>query len=169
MTTLRPFTCDDLFKFNNVNFDPLTETYGLSFYTQYLARWPEYFQVAESPSGQIMGYIMGKVEGHMENWHGHVTALTVSPDYRRLGLAALLMNFLEDISEKKRAYFVDLFVRKSNQVAINMYQNLGYIIYRTILDYYAGEHDEDAYDMRKALSRDVEKKSIIPYTHPECN
>lgn len=38
------------------NFDPLTETYGLSFYTQYLARWPEYFQLAESPSGQIMGY-----------------------------------------------------------------------------------------------------------------
>lgn len=38
------------------NFDPLTETYGLSFYTKYLAKWPEYFQVAESPSEQIMGY-----------------------------------------------------------------------------------------------------------------
>jgi len=23
---------------------------------QYLAHWPEYFQVAESPSGEIMGY-----------------------------------------------------------------------------------------------------------------
>lgn len=34
----------------------MTETYGLSFYTQYLAHWPEYFQVAESPSGEIMGY-----------------------------------------------------------------------------------------------------------------
>lgn len=30
--------------------------YGLGFYLQYLARWPEYFQVAESPSGEIMGY-----------------------------------------------------------------------------------------------------------------
>jgi len=30
--------------------------YGLSFYMQYLAHWPEYFQVAESPSGEIMGY-----------------------------------------------------------------------------------------------------------------
>lgn len=44
--------------------------------------------------------VMGKAEGHGENWHGHVTALTVSPDYRRLGLAAALMNFLEDVSEK---------------------------------------------------------------------
>lgn len=88
---------------------------------------------------------MGKAEGNGDNWHGHVTALTVSPDYRRLGLAALLMNFLEDVSEKKKAYFVDLFVRVSNKVAINMYKNLGYIVYRTILDYYFGDPDEDAY------------------------
>lgn len=44
--------------------------------------------------------VMGKAEGRGENWHGHVTALTVAPDYRRLGLAATLMNFLEDVSEK---------------------------------------------------------------------
>lgn len=44
--------------------------------------------------------VMGKAEGHGENWHGHVTALAVSPDYRRLGLATSLMNFLEDVSEK---------------------------------------------------------------------
>ncbi len=33
-----------------------TSQYGLSFYMQYLARWPEYFQVAEAPNGEIMGY-----------------------------------------------------------------------------------------------------------------
>ncbi|KAF5301404.1 hypothetical protein FQA39_LY02133 [Lamprigera yunnana] len=166
MTTLRPFTCNDMYKFNKVNLDPLTETYGLSFYMQYLAHWPEYFQVAQSPGGDIMGYIMGKAEGHGENWHGHVTALTVSPEYRRLGLAATLMNFLEDVSEKKRAYFVDLFVRVSNKVAINMYTNLGYIVYRTVLEYYSGDPDEDAYDMRKACSRDIKQKSVIPLNHP---
>ncbi|KAG7199261.1 hypothetical protein KM043_018126 [Ampulex compressa] len=166
MTTLRPFTSNDLFKFNNMNLDPLTETYGLSFYMHYLAHWPEYFQVAESPSGEMMGYIMGKAEGHGENWHGHVTALTVSPDYRRLGLAAMLMKSLEEVSEKKQAYFVDLFVRVSNKVAIKMYQRLGYIVYRTVLEYYNGDPDEDAYDMRKALSRDVKKKSVIPLMHP---
>lgn len=162
MTTIRPFTCDDIFTFNNVNLDPLTETYGLAFYLQYLAHWPEYFQVAESPSGQIMGYIMGKAEGSSENWHGHVTALTVAPEYRRLGLAAKLMHNLEDISEKKRCFFVDLFVRVSNAVAVDMYRRLGYIVYRKVLEYYSGDVDEDAFDMRKALSMDVEKKSIVP-------
>ena len=43
---------------------------------------------------------MGKSEGPGEMWHGHVTALTVAPEYRRLGLAAALMNNLETISEK---------------------------------------------------------------------
>ena len=41
-------------------------------------------------------------------------------------------------------------------------QNLGYVVYRTVLQYYSGETDEDAYDMRKALSRDRDKKSMIP-------
>ena len=45
MTTLRPFRVNDIFKFNRVNLDPLTETYGIGFYFHYLARWPEYFNV----------------------------------------------------------------------------------------------------------------------------
>ncbi|XP_066093131.1 N-alpha-acetyltransferase 20 isoform X2 [Saccopteryx bilineata] len=160
MTTLRAFTCDDLFRFNNINLDPLTETYGIPFYLQYLAHWPEYFIVAEAPGGELMGYIMGKAEGSVarEEWHGHVTALSVAPEFRRLGLAAKLMELLEEISE-----------RVSNQVAVNMYKQLGYSVYRTVIEYYSasnGEPDEDAYDMRKALSRDTEKKSIIPLPHP---
>lgn len=166
MTTLRPFTCDDLFRFNNVNLDPLTETYGVPFYLQYMVRWSEYFQVAEDPNGKIMGYVMGKAEGRQTQWHGHVTALTVAPDFRRLGLAAKLMNTLEEISERKHCFFVDLFVRVSNEVAIEMYKNLGYSIYRTVLEYYSGDTDEDAYDMRKALSADVNKESIIPLPFP---
>ena len=31
MTTLRPFTCDDLFTYNDVNTDVLTETFHLNF------------------------------------------------------------------------------------------------------------------------------------------
>jgi len=79
LKTIRAFRCDDMFRFNNVlvlqsftdnvlilmnpclnlidsNLDPLTETYGLSFYLQYLAHWPECFQVVEAPNGHIMGY-----------------------------------------------------------------------------------------------------------------
>eukprot|EP00002_Diphylleia_rotans_P016008 TRINITY_DN3105_c0_g1_i1.p2 TRINITY_DN3105_c0_g1~~TRINITY_DN3105_c0_g1_i1.p2 ORF type:complete len:173 (-),score=38.21 TRINITY_DN3105_c0_g1_i1:805-1323(-) len=165
MTTTRRFVASDLLRFNRINLDPLTETYNMGFYLQYLARWPDYFLVQQSPCGQLMGYIMGKAEGVGENWHGHVTAVTVSPDYRRLHMAQSLMQSLEEISEKiYDGYFVDLFVRISNAVAINMYKGMGYSVYRQIIGYYSGE--EDAYDMRKALPRDVDKKSIIPIPHP---
>lgn len=38
--------------------------------------------MAEGAGQNVMGYILGKVEGEDENWHGHVTALTVAPDFR---------------------------------------------------------------------------------------
>ena len=36
-------------------------------------------------------------------------------------------------------------MRVSNNVAVDMYKRLGYSVYRTVLEYYSGETDEDAY------------------------
>ena len=165
MATTRRFRCTDLLKFNDINLDVLTDTYNQSFYLNYFARWPQYFLMQEAPSGNLMGYIMGKAEGKGELWHGHVTAVTVAPDYRRLGLARALMDHLERVTEDTmNGYFVDLFVRVSNSLAITMYEKFGYSVYRGVLGYYSGE--EDAFDMRKALPRDAEKKSIVPLAKP---
>lgn len=41
--------------------------------------------------------VMGKAEGQKELWHGHVTAVTVAPEYRRLGVAKQLMDSLETV------------------------------------------------------------------------
>ncbi|RNA08292.1 N-alpha-acetyltransferase 20-like [Brachionus plicatilis] len=166
MSITREFTCFDLLKINNVNLDPLTENFGLPFYLQYLTKWPEMFQVNETISGRFKGYIMAKVEGNKENWHGHVTCLSVAPEFRRQGVSRLLMNEFEKISEIKNSWFCDLFVRVSNKIAFDMYTKFGYTVYRRVLDYYTGENDEDAFDMRKAMPRDLEKKSIIPLPHP---
>ncbi|MCE3215340.1 N(alpha)-acetyltransferase 20, NatB catalytic subunit, partial [Datura stramonium] len=56
MTTIRRFSCNDLLRFASVNLDHLTETFNMSFYMTYMARWPDYFHVAEAPGGHIMGY-----------------------------------------------------------------------------------------------------------------
>eukprot|EP01043_Picozoa_sp_COSAG02_P079223 COSAG02_NODE_18222_length_952_cov_2.724502_1_plen_76_part_00 len=45
---------------------------------------------------------------------------------------------------------------------INMYKKFGYSVYRQVVGYYSGPNSEDAYDMRKALPRDTQKRSIIP-------
>ncbi|KAK2973749.1 hypothetical protein RJ640_019749 [Escallonia rubra] len=57
MTTIRRFCCNDLLRFSSVNLDHLTETFNMSFYMTYLARWPDYFHVAEAPGNRVMGYI----------------------------------------------------------------------------------------------------------------
>ena len=53
---------------------------------------------------------------------------------------------------RKNSYFCDLFVRVSNKVAYEMYTKSGYIVYRTVLDYYTGDKDEDAYGKSKDLN-----------------
>ena len=111
MTTVRRFTTDDLFNGGNVNLDHYTENFYLPFYLEYLAKWPEYCSTQESPSGKVIGYVFGKVEGLGERypWHGHVTAVTVAPEFRRLGMAHALMDLLERVSDEiHAAYFVDL-------------------------------------------------------------
>ncbi|OON14887.1 acetyltransferase, GNAT family, partial [Opisthorchis viverrini] len=141
------------------------------------------YEISTATSGRLMGYMMAKSEGRGMDWHGHVTALSVAPEYRRLGLATQLMLDLEETSERqvelpsevhyfcllyrKRCYYVDLFVRASNKLGLEIYTKLGYVVYRRVLNYYWGSvEDEDAFDMRKALSTDVDKRSVIPLTRP---
>lgn len=161
MSTTRRFRPSDLFRFNQVNLDKLTETYNMHFYFSYMGQWPEYQQTISTPDGAVSAYLIGKAEGSGRNWHGHVSAVTVGPGFRRLGLARKLMEVCEELSEATYdCYFVDLFVRQSNAVAINMYKGFDYVTYRTIRGYYGD--GEDAYDMRRALKRDVKKQSVVP-------
>jgi N-terminal acetyltransferase B complex catalytic subunit len=128
------------------------------------------------PNAQLTPFaVMGKLESspsylisspHYLPYHAHITALTVSPHARRLGLARTLTTSLESSGDAYDAWFVDLFVRKSNKIAQALYKGLGYSIYRKVLDYYSDDptdsskDGEDAYDMRKSLARDVEGKHV---------
>ncbi len=61
MANFRQFRPGDLNKLSKCNLDPFTETYELSFYMQYYAKWPSLFQVAEDQHGNIIGYSMDTV------------------------------------------------------------------------------------------------------------
>jgi N-terminal acetyltransferase B complex catalytic subunit len=114
--------------------------------------------------------VMGKLESspsyyvnseHYLPFHAHITALTVAPHARRLGLARTLSSTLENSGDEYDAWFVDLFVRKSNKVGQALYKGLGYKVFRVVKEYYVDDlsddtkDGEDAWDMRKRLKRDV--------------
>lgn len=61
MTTIRQFSIFDMYKFNNVNLDILTETYSTDFYGKYKAIWGEYCVSAENSSVMIEGYVLGRM------------------------------------------------------------------------------------------------------------
>lgn len=119
--------------------------------------------------------VMGKLESSpayyqgSENylpWHAHITALTVAPEARRLGIGKLLSEQLEAVADDNNAWFVDLFVRASNHKAIAFYKSMGYSVYRVVKDYYGDNTEdptldsEDAYDMRKSCKRDVKGEHV---------
>jgi N-terminal acetyltransferase B complex catalytic subunit len=159
MPIVRRVTPDDLFKLNLCNLDHLTENYDLNFYMTYLMKWPAMFQCVVE-HGKIVGYIMGKVEESPPR-------LRVAPQYRRLGYASLLTESLEKACDKRDAWFMDLYVRESNEMAIGMYKKMGYSVFRRVVEYYSddptgrnGGKGEDAFDMRKSLSRDKDRKHV---------
>ena len=65
------------------------------------------------------------------------------------------------IYRRKDAFFVDLFVRMSNNVAVDMYKQLGYVIYRRVLEYYSGDPDEDAYGEERTYMNHIELKQEL--------
>ncbi|ODV90342.1 hypothetical protein CANCADRAFT_24178 [Tortispora caseinolytica NRRL Y-17796] len=162
MTSIKPFSAMDLFDINNINLDVLTENYQAAYYLDYLSRWPSLFFKTIDSDGAPSGYMIGKAEGKGTDWHGHVTAVTVAEDHRRLGLGRLLVNELERVTDEVyKGYFLDLFVRVSNDLAISMYKNFGFSVYRRVVGYYYDEKkSEDAYDMRKPLKRDTKRESV---------
>lgn len=96
-----------------------------------------------------------------------------------------MVNRLELVSDEHyKGFFVDLYVRCNNALAIDMYERFGYSVYRRVREYYGtlgvgkgGKDEEDAFgesrpaapvcasyststDMRKPLSRDPLRRSV---------
>ncbi|KAH8339383.1 hypothetical protein KR059_003708 [Drosophila kikkawai] len=158
MTTLREMQFDDLFKFNSLVFDALTEVYSLTFFVKHLLEFPGLSQIALAPGSEArrMGYIFGKKEyiGSMWDPQGHISALTVSSEYRRVGVATALMDYFYTALDLRGASSINLFLRCSNLVAYRLYCSLGYALQRTVLDYYP--EPENAFEMRKYIRRPLE-------------
>lgn len=153
MVQVRPARMSDLPAMQACNLLCLPENYQMKYYSYHMLSWPQLLYVAED-SGKVVGYVLAKMEEETapgEEPHGHITSLAVLREYRKLGLATLLMSTVQKIMlECYDAQYVSLHVRVSNKAALTLYKNtLGFEVHGLEAKYYADQ--EDAYDMRKYL------------------
>ena len=94
--------------------------------------------------GEMVGFIAGDVR-RLENlaW---IATICVLPEYRQQGVGTALLEACEARVKTPR---IRLSVRKSNQAAIRLYENLGYRHYGTWPHYYSD--GEDALVLEKNL------------------
>lgn len=149
---------EDLMNMQHCNLLCLPENYQMKYYFYHGLSWPQLSYVAEDEKGNIVGYVLAKMEEDNEDLkHGHITSLAVKRSHRRLGLAQKLMDQAsEAMVECFDAKYVSLHVRKSNRAALNLYKNsLKFETVEIEPKYYAD--GEDAYSMRRDLSEFARK------------
>jgi [ribosomal protein S18]-alanine N-acetyltransferase len=93
----------------------------------------------ESEGSELVGYLV--VSRYVDAWH--VMNVAVTPEYRRRGIARLLLERLFELtaSDERRGYTLE--VRVSNEGAIKLYQGLGFVARGVRRGYYT-DNREDA-------------------------
>lgn len=91
-----------------------------------------------SPSDQMMAFVVGMIE---PDDTGHVVALAVAPEYRRMGYGRRLMYEVEQGFLRRGIATVRLEVRTSNIAAQRLYHDLQYKTVRRMPRYYTSGDD----------------------------
>merc|ERR1712001_329038 len=160
---IRCATTNDLMNMQHCNLLCLPENYQMKYYMYHGLSWPQLSFVAEDHRGEIVGYVLAKMEEEFEDDpHGHITSLAVKRSHRRLGLAQKLMDqTARAMVETFNAKYVSLHVRKSNRAALNLYKMaLKFEISEIEPKYYAD--GEDAYAMKRNLVVWSQQMDIAP-------
>lgn len=142
-------------------FNVVHYSYKLNYWLYHILSWPQLLQVAENHKGQIVGYVLAKMEEEEDGVpaHGHITSLAVFRTHRKCGIATKLMqNAHNRMKESFDAAFCSLHVRYTNRAAYHLYsQTLKYEIEKVEVGYYAD--GEDAYAMRTMFKKPKTKKT----------
>lgn len=149
--TIRHCIASDLPSVVEINIASLPEHYSDYFFESILKELPESFIVAETDH-RVVGYIMCKIEFGFSNFRklgfvkkGHVVSIAVLREYRGKGIGkSLMLEAINGLAVRKTDE-IYLEVRVSNDLAVKMYQSLGFLIKSRLRSYY--RDGEDAYLM----------------------
>jgi len=158
MVVIRQCNAEDLINIQTCNLWCLPENYQLKYYLYHYLSWPQLIHVAENDNGEIVGYVLAKMEEEANPPHGHITSLAVRREYRKCGIATKLMKAAHArMQECFSAAYCSLHVRYTNRAALHLYkETLGYKVDDIEKGYYAD--GEDAYAMKCEFEKPKNKK-----------
>ena len=135
---------DMLYEIAEIEKECFSNSYGYSV-LQSTINAPTFLGFAEVDGDSVKGYLLATVVLDEAN----IDRIAVKKDYRNQKIATRLINEFEKVLYAKKVNNVFLEVRRSNQVAINLYKSQGYKNLSERKNYY--ENGEDALIFKKSL------------------
>ncbi len=91
-------------------------------------------------NGEIVGFIIGRIDFMCNHPVGHVMTIDVALTHRRSGIGRRLMLELEEMFRQRGARESHLEVRNANAAAMDLYKKLGYKKVAILRNYYGKDH-----------------------------
>uniref|UniRef100_A0A2M4AMX8 N-terminal methionine N(alpha)-acetyltransferase NatC n=1 Tax=Anopheles triannulatus TaxID=58253 RepID=A0A2M4AMX8_9DIPT len=114
----------------------LSEPYSIYTYRYFIHNWPKLCFLAQH-NGTCVGAIVCKLDIHRENIRrGYIAMLAVDKDYRKLKIGTTLVQKAIQVMLDDKADEVVLETEITNQPALRLYENLGFVRDKRLFHYY---------------------------------
>ena len=135
---------DDVLEISNLSF---SSPWSRSSYEQ---------ELSNSLAKYFVAKIDNKIVGFVGTWiivdESHITNVAVHPNYRKLGIASILIETMLSYCDKENCTAYTLEVRASNKAAISLYEKHGFKVDGIRKGYYQ-DNKEDALLMWKRIEQ----------------
>jgi [ribosomal protein S18]-alanine N-acetyltransferase len=139
--------CKDVKLIQYINKISLPISYSIRDYIEFIiSHGSNVFKALHNNS--IVGYVLIK---KYSNNRMHIMSFAVHPDYRRLKIGSSLMKKAHDFSIDNNFSYLTLYVQCTNTKAIAFYLAFGFIIKKTLKNYY--KFNDHAYIMEYSLKK----------------
>jgi peptide alpha-N-acetyltransferase len=123
----------------------LSEPYSIFTYRYFINNWPKLCILAHL-RGECIGVVICKLDQHRDSYRGYVGMLVVDQRFRKLRLGSKLVSRALEVMQADGADECVLEVESTNQGALRLYQNLGFVRDKRLARYYLSGND--AYRMK---------------------
>ncbi|KAI9142214.1 N-acetyltransferase MAK3-like protein [Paraphysoderma sedebokerense] len=115
----------------------LSEPYSIYTYRYFLHNWPNLcFLVRHIPTNNTIGVIICKLDPHRAVMRGYIAMLAVDKDFRKRRIGSTLVELAIEEMKKTGADEVVLETESTNEKALRLYENLGFVRDKRLARYY---------------------------------